>query len=182
MIDLKDREALLRSAIERFYFAYRAFTAGPDRILARRDLGRVHHRILYFVGRHPETTVNELLELLSVTKQALNAPLRKLVEKKLIAVRPDVKDRRYKRLNLTTTGRKLESQLTGTQMQHLSAVFDGVGADAEAHWNQVMLAIRNAGQASLRTTPGSAPPPPLDSPEPRRRHAGSTETFLKVSL
>ena len=141
MIDLKSREASLRSAIEHFYFAYRAFTAGPERILARRDLGRVHHRILYFVGRHPEMTVNELLELLSVTKQALNAPLRKLVEKKLIAVRPDGKDRRYKRLSLTAAGARLETQLTGTQMQQLASVFDGLGADAESHWNAVMCAV-----------------------------------------
>ena len=50
MVDQK-REAQLRDAIEHFYFAYRAFTAKPDRILEQRGLGRVHHRILYFVGR-----------------------------------------------------------------------------------------------------------------------------------
>ena len=52
MIDLKRQEEL-RASIEIFYFAYRAFTARPDRILKQRGLGRVHHRILYFVGRNP---------------------------------------------------------------------------------------------------------------------------------
>ena len=75
----ESRETLLRLAIEQFYFGYRAFTALPDRILSQRGLGRVHHRILYFVGRNPKISVNDLLGMLSVTKQALNAPLRQLI-------------------------------------------------------------------------------------------------------
>ena len=78
---LKCREDALRLAIEQFYFGYRAFTAPPDRILDQRGLGRVHHRILYFVGRNPQISVNTLLGLLSVSKQALNAPLRQLIGK-----------------------------------------------------------------------------------------------------
>ena len=68
-----DRQTQLRTAMELFYFGYRAFTAHPDRVLDQRGLGRVHHRILYFVGRNPDTSVNELLSVLGVTKQALNA-------------------------------------------------------------------------------------------------------------
>ncbi|RXL39562.1 MarR family transcriptional regulator, partial [Citrobacter sp. AAK_AS5] len=60
MIDLK-RQAELREAIELLYFSYREFTAGPDRILAERGLSRVHHRILYFVGRSPGIPINALL-------------------------------------------------------------------------------------------------------------------------
>ena len=55
MADARAR-ADLRPSIELFYFAYRAFTSRPDRILAQRGLGRVHHRILYFVGRNPGLT------------------------------------------------------------------------------------------------------------------------------
>ena len=84
MIDL-NAERELRSSIELFYYAYRAFTSGPDHILERRGLARVHHRILYFVGRNPAITVNSLLATLRVSKQALNAPLRQLLAMKLIA-------------------------------------------------------------------------------------------------
>ena len=52
----------MRRHIEAFYFAYRAFTRVADDILESRGLNRVHHRILYFVGRHPGITVGELLE------------------------------------------------------------------------------------------------------------------------
>ena len=137
MVDPK-RQAGLRDAIEAFFFAYRAFTAGPDRILAQRGLGRVHHRILYFVGRSPGIAMNELLDTLGVTKQALNAPLRRLAGMKLVTVHAAAHDRRYRQLSLTTDGRRLEAQLTGTQMKHLAAVFAVEGAQAEAAWQAVM--------------------------------------------
>ncbi len=132
------REDALRLAIEQFYFGYRAFTAPPDRILDQRGLGRVHHRILYFVGRNPQISVNTLLGLLSVSKQALNAPLRQLIEMRLVAMDTAEHDGRVRQLSLTASGAKLEAQLTGTQMKQLQAVFEQVGADAETGWHQVM--------------------------------------------
>ena len=137
MVDLK-REAELREAIELFFFAYRAFTAGPDRILGQRGLSRVHHRILYFVGRHPGIDIGTLLRILGVTKQALNAPLRKVVEMKLVAVQPADRDRRVKELDLTASGARLEAQLTGTQAKQLARVFKRAGGRAEAAWREVM--------------------------------------------
>jgi len=137
----KLREAALRLAIEQFYFGYRAFTEPPDRILDQRGLGRVHHRILYFVGRNPQISVNTLLGLLSVSKQALNAPLRQLIEMRLVAMDTAEHDRRVRQLKLTVNGAKLESQLTGTQMGQLQAVFEQSGANAEAGWHQVMRCL-----------------------------------------
>ena len=150
MVDLKaGGEEKLREAIELFYFAYRAFTDGPDHILEERGLGRVHHRILYFVGRNPQTTVNALLEILDVSKQALHAPLRQLVEEQLVVMRPDEKDRRYKRLNLTGEGKKLEARLTGAQMKLLGAVFAARGERAQTAWKTVMREItRGTGMRS----------------------------------
>ena len=134
----KSREDALRLAIEQLYFGYRAFTDTPDHILEQRGLGRVHHRILYFVGRNPQISVNVLLALLNVSKQALNAPLRQLIEMHLIAMDTAEHDRRVRQLSLTPSGSKLEGQLTGSQMKQLQAVFDQVGAGAEAGWHEVM--------------------------------------------
>ncbi len=135
------REAALRLAIEQFYFGYRAFTAQPDRILAQRGLGRVHHRILYFVGRNPRISVNALLGMLSVSKQALNAPLRQLLELQLVAMGTAGHDKRVRQLSLTPSGAQLEALLTGTQMEQLQAVFEQAGASAEAGWHQVMCRL-----------------------------------------
>ncbi|WP_445367502.1 MarR family winged helix-turn-helix transcriptional regulator [Methylomonas sp. BW4-1] len=139
------REAALRLAIEQFYFGYRAFTVQPDRILAERGLGRVHHRILYFVGRNPRISVNALLGMLSVSKQALNAPLRQLMDMQLVMIDTAVHDKRVRELSLTPDGAKLEAQLTGTQMQQLQTVFTQVGANAEAGWHEVMRSLSAQG-------------------------------------
>ena len=132
------REAALRLAIEQFYFGYRAFTVQPDRILAQLGLGRVHHRILYFVGRNPRISVNALLSLLGISKQALNAPLRQLFEMQLVTIDTAAHDKRVRELSLTSSGAELEAQLTGTQMRQLQAVFEQAGTNAEAGWYRVM--------------------------------------------
>lgn len=142
VVDLINRDdEKLREAIELFYFAYRAFTAGPDSMLEDRGLGRVHHRILYFVGRNPNITVQSLLEILAVSKQALHTPLRQLVARHLVLVRPDERDRRFKHLSLTHAGKKLEVELTGTQMKQLATIFAAAGGKSEAAWKSIMLAV-----------------------------------------
>jgi DNA-binding MarR family transcriptional regulator len=131
----------LQQAIEQFFFAYRAFTAVPDRILLEQGLGRVHHRILYFVGRNPALNINELLQILGVSKQALNAPLRKLTELGLIEVETARHDRRVKQLRLSRTGARLEAQLTQSQMQHLARAFTQSGEKAVDGWVRIMQAL-----------------------------------------
>jgi DNA-binding MarR family transcriptional regulator len=140
MVDLDDPALSgdLHEAIEQFYFAYRGFTDRPDRILERRGLGRVHHRILYFIGRRPDVSVRGLLDLLAVSKQALNAPLRQLIEMDLVGVEAGALDRRVKNLRLTASGRKLEAELTEAQTRHLRAAFDRAGAEAQQGWTAVM--------------------------------------------
>jgi DNA-binding MarR family transcriptional regulator len=144
MIDSKKplspaRAKELRHAIELFYFGYRAFTEGPDRILAQKGLNRVHHRILYFVGRNPDIHVTGLLETLAVSKQALNAPLRQLLEMKLVEDRPSEEDKRVKKLRLTRAGEVLEGKLTETQMRWLDAHLGDAGAQAK--WFAVMRGL-----------------------------------------
>jgi DNA-binding MarR family transcriptional regulator len=142
MLDVKSgRDDGLRESIELLYFAYRAFTAGPDSILSRQGLGRVHHRILYFVGRNPNIPVHSLLEILAVSKQALHTPLRRLIDRNLVSIKSNAQDRRFRHLALTAEGKKLEEQLTGTQMKHLGGVFASVGAKHEESWKSIMRSL-----------------------------------------
>lgn len=128
----------LREAIELLYFGYRAFTAHPDRILKTQGLGRVHHRILYFIGRHPYITIHGLLKILGVSKQALHRPLRDLLVAGLVTERTALHDRRMRELTLSPQGLALETQLTMVQTDYLDAVFTAVGPEAEAAWRLVM--------------------------------------------
>jgi DNA-binding MarR family transcriptional regulator len=135
------REAELNQALELFHFAFRAFTAKPDQLLEARGLQRVHHRILYFVGRNPDIRVSGLLGILGVTKQALHAPLRQLIAMNLIQDSPDASDKRGKCLGLTVEGAKLEAALSGAQRKLLASVFEQAGANGESSWRDVMAQL-----------------------------------------
>jgi len=132
------REQELNKALEALHFAFRAVVAQPDAMLAEYKLSRVHHRLLYSIGHNPGLSVNELLAILSISKQSLNVPLRQLTELGLIESTPDTTDRRIKRLTLTQQGLCLENKLSGDQRQRFARVFEIVGPEGEAAWRKVM--------------------------------------------
>ncbi len=131
----------LRKAIEAMFFAYRGFTADPDRILATMDYGRAHHRAIHFIARSPGTTVNNLLNILGVTKQSLNRVLRKLVEDGLVESRVGKSDRRERHLFLTEAGSALERQLSDAQRVRMRAAFRSAGPEAVAGFRTVLEAM-----------------------------------------
>src|SRR6185312_10975874 len=92
------REEALRQGIELLFYGYRDFTAGPDAMLTSYGFGRAHHRVIYFVGRHPEMTVSELLGILKITKQSLSRVLSQLVRQGFVTQRAGQRDRRQRLL------------------------------------------------------------------------------------
>lgn len=148
MVDVKTgpnplflREEELRQAMELLFFAYRDFTAVPDRILARYGFGRAHHRVIYFVGRNPQITVSELLRILQITKQSLSRVLGQLVREGFIVQRPGLRDRRQRRLELTDKGRALERELTEAQRQIVARAYREAGAEAVEGFRRVLLGL-----------------------------------------
>jgi DNA-binding MarR family transcriptional regulator len=141
------RERELNAALEAIYFGFRGVTAKPDERLAALGLSRVHHRILYFVGRRPDSSINELLRVMGVTKQYLHRPLQQLTKDGYVQARVDSKDRRIKRLRLSRKGAALEDALSGDQRRQFQKVFQEAGPAAEAGWRRVMeLLARAAGE------------------------------------
>lgn len=128
----------LRQGIELMFFAYRGFTADPDRILEERGYGRAHHRAIHFINRRPGLTVNELLDILRVTKQSLNRVLRQLVEDRLVASRVGRVDRRQRNLYLTETGHALEQELSSAQRRRMRTAFSNAGPEAVHGFRQVL--------------------------------------------
>ena len=135
------RERELNAALEAIYFGFRAITAQPDARLERLGYSRVHHRILFFVGRNPACSVNELLGIMRVTKQYLHRPLRRLVQDGYVRTDPDPLDGRVKRLRLTSRGARLEKDLSGDQRERFQKVFEKSGGQAEAGWRKVMALL-----------------------------------------
>jgi len=131
----------VRQGIELLYFAYRDFTAEPDEILATYDFGRAHHRVIHFVGRHPQITVGELLGILRITKQSLNRVLGQLIRQGFIIQRPGSRDRRQRLLDLTPRGHELERQLSEPQRARVSNAYRQAGARAVEGFRRVLLGI-----------------------------------------
>jgi DNA-binding MarR family transcriptional regulator len=128
----------LRQAIELMFFAYRGFTADPDRILSEFGYGRAHHRALHFINRRPGLTVNALIEILGVTKQSLNRVLRQLVDDGLVESRVGRVDRRQRNLFLTERGSGLEAQLSSAQRRRMRTAFSNAGPEAVAGFRTVL--------------------------------------------
>ncbi len=131
----------LRQGNEAMFFAYRGFTADPDRILAGMAYGRAHHRAIHFINRAPGTTVNNLLAILGVTKQSLNRVLRSLIEDGLVESRVGVADKRERHLYLTEDGEALERKLSDAQRARMRSAFRTAGPQAVAGFRQVLEAM-----------------------------------------
>ena len=121
-----------------FYFAYKTFTEEPDLMIEEYGIQRVHHRILFFISRFPGLSVNELLSLLEVSKQALHRPMKTLIEKNLVITSEAEHDRRVKQLNLTEEGTQLEEKLSNTQKQQLSSIFNELKPEQVEAWQTIM--------------------------------------------
>jgi DNA-binding MarR family transcriptional regulator len=136
----------LRRGIEAMFFAYRGFTADPDRILDKHGYGRAHHRAVHFINRAPGTTVNALLDVLGVTKQSLNRVLRALIEDELVESRVGQKDKRERHLFLTAKGQSLEAELSEAQRARMRIAFSKAGPEAVAGFREVLEAMMDADQ------------------------------------
>ncbi|WP_312289763.1 MarR family winged helix-turn-helix transcriptional regulator [Stutzerimonas nitrititolerans] len=142
MPDLK-KSSDQRLIMERFFLGYQAFTAKPDEMLARRGLSRVHHRILFFIASYPDLSVKQLLGYLGVSKQALNTPLRQLIEMHLVESLTAEDDKRKRMLRFTREGAKLEQALRREQIRLIEKAFKEVGEEAVSGWLAVNQALTN---------------------------------------
>lgn len=131
----------LRSGIEAMFFAYRSFTADPDRILVHYGYGRAHHRALHFIRTAPYTRVNNLLCVLGVTKQSLNRVLRTLIDDGLVQSEIGPDDRRERLLSLTEKGQALEQELATAQQARVRDAFREAGPEAVQGFRAVCEAM-----------------------------------------
>ncbi|WP_108860616.1 MarR family winged helix-turn-helix transcriptional regulator [Ruegeria sp. Alg231-54] len=134
----------LRQGIEAMFFAYRGFTADPDRILTEMAYGRAHHRAIHFINRAPGTTVNNLLAILGVTKQSLNRVLRTLIDDGLVESRVGSVDKRERHLFLTEQGKALEAKLSEAQRVRMRAAYKKAGPEAVSGFRKVLEAMMDA--------------------------------------
>ena len=118
--------------IELLFFAYRDFVSDPDEILAEFGFGRAHHRVVHFVGRDPGMTVQQLLDILRITKQSLARVLKQLIDGGFISQRTGETDRRQRLLYTTDKGKTLAKQLVDMQARRLRNALDAMPANCRS--------------------------------------------------
>ena len=137
-IFLEEKE--IRKLMELLFFSYRDFTAGPDEILEKIQFGRAHHRIIYFVGKHNEITIKELLKILKITKQSLSRVLNQLVKQKYINMTVG-SDKRTKNLTLTEKGIELEKKLSNIQITKIRNIFRNADENDINGFKKILFAM-----------------------------------------
>jgi DNA-binding MarR family transcriptional regulator len=121
------REDEVRRGIELLHFGQSHLVATLDDALERHQLGRAHHRALYFIARQPDLAITTLLRLLDITKQSLSRILDELIARELVETRPGSRDRRQKLLRLTAQGIAIENELFETIRERMANAYAQAG-------------------------------------------------------
>ena len=124
--------------IELLFFAYRDFVSDPDEILGQFGFGRAHHRVVHFVGRDPGMTVQQLLDILRITKQSLGRVLKELIDKGYVYQKEGEIDRRQRLLFLTAKGEELRQRLVAPQIGRIRRAVEQTGGDASHVYRQLL--------------------------------------------
>lgn len=135
------KEESLNRDLWLFHVAFRQLIKLPDELLQARGLGRIHHRILFVIGRSGEISVGAIAEKLSITRQALHGPMRQLRELQLIASAPSPENRTVQLVQLTKAGAALEFDVNELQRRHLAMAFAQSGKAGEEAWRKVMTTV-----------------------------------------
>lgn len=139
MTSAPDRQ--VRLATELIYLGQAALVRDADQLLNEQGLGRAHFRALYTLARRPGVTVRELAGLLRVSTQALARVMTDLLRGGYAVQQDDVRDRRRRRVHLTTRGAELERAAYAAQADALSAALAEVGPDAAAGFLRALHAL-----------------------------------------
>ena len=112
------------------FFGYSRLTRAVQQRLTDSGLGLAHFRALYWIGRHPDLSVSELLAILGVTKQSLGRVLTELEERNLVATRIGDRDRRQRLLKLTEEGLAIDTSLFHAARDIMAAAYSKAGQQA----------------------------------------------------
>jgi DNA-binding MarR family transcriptional regulator len=135
--DLGEQDTV--ALIELLFFAYRDFVSDPDEILGQYGFGRAHHRVLHFVGRDPGMTVQQLLDILRITKQSLGRVLKELIDKGYVYQKEGETDRRQRLLFVTDKGEELRARLMAPQIRRIRRAVEQSGGDTAHVYRQLLF-------------------------------------------
>ena len=137
---LSEQESL--NLIEGLFFGYRDFTIEADSLFSRRGFGRAHHRVLHFTAKQDRLSLQELLEILKVSKQALHRVLQDLTVANFITLTPDPYDQRRRILSLTPEGRTEIARIQTAQIASMQKRCESFSESERATIHRFLAALR----------------------------------------
>lgn len=117
-------------ALTLFLLAHLQLADCADRELEPLEMHRTHHRILYFCARCPGHTVGDITRALRLTPQAVQTPMRLLLNTGWIEQRRSPADKRQRLLYLTSLGRSMHATMARKQFELLAEARKSVGEQA----------------------------------------------------
>ena len=145
---------VMKCTLEMVFLAHLQMAECADKVLAEHAMGRTHHRIMYFANRKPGVSVNELLELLPISNQAISRSISQLMKKGLVEQRYGRDDRRVREHYITEKGVALLEVLTSQQMDVLrSAHTEMDEPQIRGLWEALRTMIRPRDMKWLATVP-----------------------------
>lgn len=135
---LVDKKVDFDKKLALFYFGYRSFIKTADDLVEHYQLSKVHRRILFFVVRMPGLTVKELLDVLDITKQALNRPMQELVDKGWVETIQNSEDKRKKNVYVTASGKAIDDKISAAQIEKMQTIFAETGDPTGEVWTAIM--------------------------------------------
>lgn len=124
-----------------FLLAHLQIADCADRELEPLNMHRTHHRILFFCARCPGRSVGELVTALRLTPQAVQTPMRALIQNGWVEQRKSKSDGRQRQLYLTASGRATHRKLARRQFKLLAEAREKVGEAAFEGFVETMRAI-----------------------------------------
>lgn len=128
-------------ALSLILFVHLAIAEDADKRLIPAGLNRTHHRILFLIGHRPGVTVGEMVTLLRVSAQAIQAPLRSLIDNGLVEQQSSEKDRRRRHLILSEQGATFLQSLASGQFARIAAARKRAGEESFDGFLRVMRSL-----------------------------------------
>jgi DNA-binding MarR family transcriptional regulator len=146
-------------AIELLHFGFHGAIRESTLRLAEADLNRMDHTLLYVAEKFPGATVGEFMQHYGASKQALSAPLRKLVTRGLVELRASAQDKRVRHVHLTPEGHRIALWLNAGLQESLDRAFRRAGPRARSGWYSVMRELASPLLELARQRGAYAPAP-----------------------
>ncbi|MBT8472505.1 MAG: MarR family transcriptional regulator [Marinicaulis sp.] len=141
VVNALGEEEWAADALSLLLFARLALAADADSELASCEFGRTHHRILFLVAHRPGVTIGEIVTLLRLSAQAIQGPLRGLIDAGMIEQQSSERDRRKRHLNATAIGEEFLAEISNGQFERIANARRRAGDDSYDGFVRFMRAL-----------------------------------------